>query len=107
MKINPSKCVACGNCTYVCPVGAIYVDPGINRATVNTKECVECYACFNGLSQEHLNPTIVRTMRSIFKLLRLRFDPRARRLPDRRLRTRAPSLAASGPPRLFRPSRAA
>jgi hypothetical protein len=27
------------------------------------------------LSQEHLNPTIVRTMRSVFKMLRLRFDP--------------------------------
>ena len=63
MTINPDKCVACGNCTYVCPMGAIYVDPKINRATVNRNECVECYACFNGLSQEHLNPTMVRTMR--------------------------------------------
>ena len=27
MKINPDKCVACGNCTYVCPMGAIYIDP--------------------------------------------------------------------------------
>jgi ferredoxin len=75
MKINPKKCVACGNCTYVCPVGAIYIDPAINRATINRNECVECYACFNGLSQEHLNPTVVRTMRTIFKALRLRFDP--------------------------------
>src|ERR671933_668898 len=23
MRINPDKCVACGNCTYVCPMGAI------------------------------------------------------------------------------------
>src|SRR5947207_11834866 len=75
MYINPDKCVACGNCTYVCPMGAIYVDPKINRATVDRNECVECYACFNGLSQEHLNPTIVRTMRSIFKAMRLRFEP--------------------------------
>src|SRR6202035_4904231 len=75
MYINPEKCVACGNCTYVCPMGAIYVDPKINRATVDRNECVECYACFNGLSQEHLNPTMVRTMRSIFKAMRLRFDP--------------------------------
>src|SRR5438477_12593329 len=75
MYINPDKCVACGNCTYVCPMGAIYVDPKINRATVDRNECVECYACFNGLSQEHLNPTMVRTMRSIFKAMRLRFDP--------------------------------
>src|SRR6478609_2008129 len=43
--------------------------------TINRKKCVECYACYNGLSQEHLNPTMVRTMRRIFKAMRLRFDP--------------------------------
>jgi ferredoxin len=75
MYINPDKCVACGNCTYVCPMGAIYVDPTIKRAKVNLQECVECYACYTGLSQEHLNPTIVRTTRKIFQMLRLRFDP--------------------------------
>src|SRR5258708_5028972 len=42
---------------------------------VNREECVECYACFNGLSQEHLNPTLVRTMRKVFQFMRLRFDP--------------------------------
>jgi ferredoxin len=75
MKIDPSKCVACGNCTYVCPVGAIYIDPSIKRATVNQDECVECYACVNGLSQEHLNPAFVRAVRNVFHALRLRFDP--------------------------------
>jgi ferredoxin len=75
MKINPDKCVACGNCTYVCPVGAIYIDPAIHRATINRAECVECYACFNGLSQEHLNPTFVRTVRRLFQFARIRFDP--------------------------------
>jgi ferredoxin len=75
MRIDPNKCVACGNCTYVCPMGAIYIDPAIERATVNRDECVECYACYNGLSQEHLNPTVVRTLRKIFKLMRVRFDP--------------------------------
>lgn len=75
MKINPNKCVACGNCTYVCPMGAIYIDPVIHRATINRDECVECYACFNGLSQEHLNPSFVRGVRKVFQLMRLRFDP--------------------------------
>jgi len=75
MKINPDKCVACGNCTYVWPMGAIYIDPAIKRATINDDECVECYACFNGLSQEHMNPTLVRGMRKVFQLMRLRFDP--------------------------------
>ena len=67
MRIDPNKCVACGNCTYVCPMGAIYIDPAIKRATVNRDECVECYACYNGLSQEHLNPTLVRTLRKYFR----------------------------------------
>ncbi|MCS7026113.1 MAG: 4Fe-4S binding protein [Bryobacteraceae bacterium] len=75
MYINPNKCVACGNCTYVCPMGAIYIDPSINRATINLDECVECYACYNGLSQEHLNPTFVRALRRLFQIFRLRFDP--------------------------------
>ena len=35
MKISTDRCVACGNCTYVCPMGAIYIDPVIKRATVN------------------------------------------------------------------------
>ena len=75
MRINPDKCVACGNCTYVCPMGAIYIDPVRHRATINDDECVECNACFNGLSQEHLPPGLVRTVRKIFAALRIRFDP--------------------------------
>jgi len=75
MTINASKCVACGNCTYVCPMGAIYIDPQIRRATINRNECVECYACYNGMSQEHLNPKMVRMLRRIFQMMRLRFDP--------------------------------
>lgn len=75
MHINPRKCVACGNCTYVCPMGAIYVDPVLKRATIDRDECVECYTCFNGLSQEHLPPTFVRAVRSVFAALRIRFEP--------------------------------
>lgn len=75
MRIDPHKCVACGNCTYVCPMGAIYIDPIIKRATVDRNECVECYSCYNGLSQEHLNPVFVRTLRKMFQMMRLRFDP--------------------------------
>jgi ferredoxin len=75
MQINPKKCVACGNCTYVCPMGAIYIDPAKKRATINRDECVECYTCFNGLSQEHLPPTLVRTVRKVFAAMRIRFEP--------------------------------
>jgi hypothetical protein len=56
-------------------MGAIYIDPAVGRATINRDECVECYACFNGLSQEHLNPTLVRMTRKLLQFFRLRFDP--------------------------------
>lgn len=75
MKINPDKCVACGNCTYVCPVGAIYVDPDSKRATIDRDECVECYACHYGLSKERMNPVFVRMVRKFLQIARLRFDP--------------------------------
>lgn len=75
MRIDPQKCVACGNCVAVCPMGAIYVDQSINRAVVNTDECVECYACYRGMSMENLNPTLVRLLRRALRTFRLRFDP--------------------------------
>jgi hypothetical protein len=56
-------------------MGAIYIDPAKNRATVNQDECVECYTCFRGMSNEHLNPTMVRGIRKIGKWLRWRFEP--------------------------------
>ncbi len=75
MQIDPGKCVACSNCIPVCPMGAIYVDTGINRAKINYDECVECGTCFRGMSQEHLNPTMVRTIRRLAKVFRFRFEP--------------------------------
>ncbi len=75
MQIDHGKCVACSNCIPVCPMGAIYIDPAVNRATVNLDECVECFTCHRGMSKEHLNPTLVRTIRGVLKYLRIRFDP--------------------------------
>jgi len=75
MRIDPQKCVACGNCVAICPMDAISVDTRTNRAVINTDECVECYTCFRGMSMETLNPTLVRSIRRILKAFRLRFDP--------------------------------
>jgi ferredoxin len=75
MRIDEYKCVACGNCVSICPVGAIYIDPAIGRARVNRDECVECHACYRGMSKEHLFPPMVRAVRRIAKALRFRFDP--------------------------------
>ena len=74
MQIDPNKCVACSNCVPVCPMGAIYVDPQISRATINYDECVECGSCYR-MSGEHLNPTMVRTVRKLAKFFRFRFEP--------------------------------
>ena len=59
MQIDTYKCVACSNCLPVCPMGAITIDPDINRAVVNQDECVECHACYRGMSKEHLFPPMV------------------------------------------------
>lgn len=75
MRIDEYKCVACGNCIPVCPVGAIYIDPVKRRATVSEDECVECYTCYRGLSVEHLFPPMVRGIRRLAKAFRFRFDP--------------------------------
>jgi hypothetical protein len=56
-------------------MGAIYIDPEAKRATINRDECVECYACYNGLSQEHLPPKLVRATRKAMRALLMRFEP--------------------------------
>ncbi len=56
-------------------MGAINIDTATNRAGVNTDQCVECYACYRGMSMEKLNPTLVRVVRKILRLFRIRFDP--------------------------------
>lgn len=75
MRIDTHRCVACGNCVPVCPMGAIHIDPDLQRATVDEDECVECFACYRGMSKEHLNPVMVRAIRKAAKLFRFRFDP--------------------------------
>jgi ferredoxin len=75
MKIDSAKCVACGNCLPVCPMGAIYIDPSANRARINADECVECFTCYRGMSKEHLNPVLVRAIRKTAQFFRFRFDP--------------------------------
>jgi hypothetical protein len=56
-------------------MGAIVIDPSINRAVIDYDECVECATCYRGMSQEHLNPRLIRTVRHVAKLFRFRFEP--------------------------------
>ena len=75
MEIDSKKCVGCGNCVPVCPMGAIYVDTALNHSVVNQDACVECYSCYRGMSKERLNAPILSAFRRFLKLLRLRFEP--------------------------------
>ena len=75
MRIDAAKCVACANCVAVCPMGAITIDSSTNRAVIDHDECVECSACFRGMSQEHLSPTLVRAVRRLARVFRFRFEP--------------------------------
>ncbi len=75
MIIDQHKCVACGNCVAVCPMGAIYIDPMRNRARIDDDACVECGTCYRGMSTENLNPSLVRMVRKAAKLFRFRFEP--------------------------------
>ena len=74
MQIDKGRCVACANCVPVCPMGAIYIGED-RRATINAEECVECYACYRGMSTEHLPGSVIRMVRGLLKVLRLRFEP--------------------------------
>jgi hypothetical protein len=56
-------------------MGAIAIDPTIHRARIDAETCVECYQCLRGMSQEHLNPSFVRAVRTALGWFRLRFDP--------------------------------
>jgi ferredoxin len=77
--IDPHKCVACGNCVPVCPMGAIYLEDGLDH--VNQDQCVECSTCYRFLPSEGLNPILVRLTRRVIQALRLRFDQPLDRCP--------------------------
>jgi NAD-dependent dihydropyrimidine dehydrogenase PreA subunit len=43
--VNKNKCVACYECTYVCPVDAINISSKTHKAYIHPKRCQACYAC--------------------------------------------------------------
>ena len=56
-------------------MGAISINTDTGRASINRNECVECYACYDGLSGEALPPRTVRFARWLFRGVALRFEP--------------------------------
>ena len=43
MKVDKDKCLGCGACVSMCPVGAIAMKGG--RAQIDKKKCINCGTC--------------------------------------------------------------
>lgn len=46
MEVNKTKCVGCGTCMNICPVGAITMDAN-GKAQINKEICIQCGSCQN------------------------------------------------------------
>ncbi len=44
MKIDKEKCIGCGTCVAICPVGAISLDAD-GKAVIDKEKCINCGAC--------------------------------------------------------------
>ena len=44
MKVDKNKCLGCGACASMCPVGAITMKAG--KAEINKKKCIKCGKCY-------------------------------------------------------------
>lgn len=73
MHIDKTKCIGCANCVPVCPMGAIYIaDDGLSE--INPDACVECNACYKGMSRENLPQQPTRLLRALLARFKLRFQ---------------------------------
>ncbi len=74
MHIDKTKCIGCANCVPVCPMEAIYIaDDGLSE--IYPEACVECYACYRGMSTENLPQQPTRLLRGVLAFFNLRFQP--------------------------------
>ena len=71
MEIN-DKCVGCGNCHAVCPMGAISLDTN-GISVVDQDKCVECSTCYRVLRDEGYGAGFVRSVRSVLSTFSLQY----------------------------------
>ena len=72
MDIDKNKCVGCGNCHFVCSMGAIHLDTD-GKSIVDQDECVECSTCHRMLRDEGYGPWFVRALRKGLSLIHLQY----------------------------------
>jgi len=72
MEINESKCVGCGNCHAVCPMGAISLNAN-GVSVVDQDECVECSTCYRVLRDEGYTASLVGAVRGVLNAFRLQY----------------------------------
>jgi ferredoxin len=72
MDIDKTKCVGCGNCHAICPMGAISLDVD-GKSVVNQDECVECATCYRVLRDEGYWPPLVGVLRKVLSFLHLQY----------------------------------
>jgi ferredoxin len=71
MEIN-DKCVGCGNCHAVCPMGAISLNSD-GVSVVDQDKCVECSTCYRVLRDEGYGASFVRGVRSVLSTFSLQY----------------------------------
>jgi len=52
--INQNKCIGCGACVNICPVGAISIRNG--KAIIDQNKCIKCGKCLSICPQDAIRP---------------------------------------------------